>query len=157
MSGRLFNLGGKYNMKKNYLYWLILLLFLLSLNLSIANEKNASYVGIFYYVNIFGNVHQNPSKYSTVLTTITCGHPVKVYRQTIDKKTGHTSYGQEWKMVKVGPYWGFIQDSFINPKRPVCFQDKFPKFFDSFEMDLADLFYWGKLYDNYIKGKSRVR
>lgn len=109
-------------------------------------------VKIFYYKNIFGNVHQNPSNYSAALTTITCGHPVKVYLKQSNLKNN-----QSWKKVKVGPYTGHIYGGFLIKKRPSCFQDEYPRFFDMFEMDLADLYYWARLYDQYIQGESQVR
>lgn len=110
-------------------------------------KKKAEYVGLKYYKNIFGHVHQNPSRYSNSLTTISCGHPVKVYANP--KK--------HWSRVKVGPHSGFIEKNFLLNKRPKCFQDNYPRFFDQFTLDISELYYWGRLYDHYVQGKSRVQ
>lgn len=111
-------------------------------------------IGIYYYNQIFGNVHQNPSRYSNTLTTIACGHPMKVYK--VSSKKGTTIH-LDWREVRVGPYLGFMRTEFLDARRPKCFQDKYPKYFDLFEPSLAEIFYWGRLYDQYVRGRSKVR
>ncbi len=102
-----------------------------------------------YYNNIFGNVVRNASNYSASLTTISCGHPVKTVQT---KKTQ-----ARWTYVKVGAYRGYLPTRFLAQKKPSCFQDKYPRFFAKFELDLAEYYYWGKLYNQYVQGKSKVR
>jgi len=46
---------------------------------------------------------------------------------------------------------------YLSAKRPTCFQGKYPKFFDALNLDLAELYYWGRLYDHYIQGETRVQ
>lgn len=108
-----------------------------------ANDKH---VAVMYYKYMFGNVHQNPSRYSSALTTISCGHPVKIY----SIKMG------DWTKVKVGAQIGYLPMEYLSSKRPVCFQDKYPRFFDQFSLGPTDLYYWGRLYDQYVMGKSKV-
>lgn len=100
-----------------------------------------------YYNNPFGNVHQNASMYSSVMTTVACGHPVKVYSQKMGS----------WVKVKVGASSGYMLESFLSSNRVNCFQDKFPRFFDQFQLGPTDLYYWGRLYDQYSIGKSKVK
>ena len=115
-----------------------------------AATPSSKLVGVFYYKNIFGSLHQGPSQYSSVLTTISCGHPVKVYESSDKTK-------EKWANVKVGAYTGYVLKDFLATKKVECFQDKYPRFFENLQMDLADYYYWGRLYDQYIQGKSKVR
>jgi hypothetical protein len=108
-------------------------------------------VGIFYYSNIFGHLHQNPSTESSSLTNMACGHPVKVLHK---KGYGRNSH---WIYAKVGNAKGYIERDFLTGRRPKCFQDKYPKFFNALNLDLNELYYWGKLYDHFIFGESKVK
>ena len=111
---------------------------------------------IYYLNQIFGIVHQNPSRYSAALTTISCGHPLKV-RRLLDAKGKEVAANEDWFFVKVGAYEGHILKEYASKQKPDCFQDHFPKFFDSFELEVTDLYYWGRLNDQYVTGKSKVR
>lgn len=112
-----------------------------------ATEK---FVGVYYYKNIFGHIHQNPSTYSTSLATIECGHPVRIF----DKE--HSSV-RDWYFVQVASYKGYIRKEYLDIKKPECFQSRFPKFFDGLELDLTEMYFWGRLYDQYVMGRSKVR
>ncbi|MCK5073467.1 MAG: SH3 domain-containing protein [Bacteriovoracaceae bacterium] len=104
-------------------------------------------VGIEYFKFMFGHIHLNPLRYSESLTAISCGHPVKIY----NKQKG------DWKFVKVGPYKGYIHKKALSAKKPLCFQDRYPKFFDLFELDPSEQYYWGRLFDQYVRGKSKLK
>ena len=112
---------------------------------------------IAYFKPIFGHVHRNASPYSSSLTTISCGHPIKVYK--IIPKSGRpvTVFNKKFHFVKVGPYEGYVSIDYLSEKKVDCFQDRYPKFFDELDMDLTELYYWGRLYDQFIFGKSRVQ
>lgn len=142
---------------------LIVLSFLLNLSWAVEIEKGQDYSGykkvvsdVLYFYQIFGVVHQNPSRYSSALTTISCGHPIKTLR-LIDAKGKEFIPNESWVFAKVGAYEGFVMKEYLNKQKVQCFQDRFPKFFDSFDMDLSELYYWGRLYDQYVTGKSKVR
>ncbi len=107
-------------------------------------------VGIFYFTPLFGHVHQSSVRTSASLTTIQCAHPVKVV------ESSKVSVGPEWAYVYVADYKGFILKEFLAEKRPDCFQGKYPKFFDALNLDLAELYYWGRLYDQFIQGETRI-
>ena len=113
------------------------------------------YVRVAYFKNIFGHIHQNTSKYSTSLSTLSCGHPVKIYKKQY--KGGHSQiiFNEKWNMVKVGPYQGYIQAEFLSKTKVKCFQDKYPKFFDEMKLEISDMYYWGRLYDQYVTGNSK--
>lgn len=107
-------------------------------------------VGVFYMTPLFGHVHQSAVRTSASLTTIQCAHPVKVI------ESSKVSISAEWAYVQVADYRGFIMKDFLSEKRPDCLQGKYPKFFDSLNLDLAELYYWGRLYDHYVQGETRV-
>ena len=99
------------------------------------------------YLNTpWGHVHQNQSRYSTSLTTVSCGHPLKV-----------VAHAGDWEKVQAGPYTGFVRAAQLVDKKPDCVQDKYPRFFDDLKLEITEMYYWGKLYDHYIEGKSRLK
>jgi hypothetical protein len=107
---------------------------------------------VLYFSKLFGHIHKNPSRYSQSLSTIGCGHPTKVIGNT-----EVSSSGVSFLKVKVGPYVGYISKIYLRSKKPQCFADDYPRFFDNLNLSLTDMYYWGKLYDQYITGRSRVK
>jgi hypothetical protein len=129
--------------------WLIALL-LTSLSFAQTTSTDEKIVGVFYFTPTFGHVHQSSQKTSASLTTIQCSHPVQVVQSS------KVSVSAEWAYVQVADQRGFILKEFLSDKRPECLQGKYPKFFDAFNLDLSELYYWGRLNDQYIQGESRV-
>lgn len=111
-----------------------------------------SAVRVAYYNHLFGHIHKNPSRYSMSLSTISCGHPIKILgvKGKIIEREGYYK-------VHVGPYKGYISKQYLNRKKPNCFQDRYPRFFDNLDLSLTDMYYWGKLYDQYVNGRSTVQ
>ncbi|MFA6236434.1 MAG: SH3 domain-containing protein [Bacteriovorax sp.] len=117
-----------------------------------------SIIGIKYFSQLMGNVHQNPSRYSQVLTTISCNHPLKAMKETSKDGKEFILYGEnKWNLVKVGPYEGYVMSDYLSDKKNECFEEQYPKFFDGLSLDINDLYYWARLYDQYVQGKSKVR
>jgi hypothetical protein len=132
----------------------VLCLYLITfLGAAVANTvaTDEKVVGIFYFTPIFGHVHQASSKTSGSLTTIQCSHPVKII------ESSKVSVAKEWAYVHVAEHRGFILREYLSSKRPECLQGKYPKFFDALNLDLSELYYWGRLYDHYYQGESRIR
>ena len=131
----------------------MILILLLSSILSFAEtvSTDEKIVGIFYMKPLFGHVHQSSVRTSASLTTIQCAHPVKVI------ESSKVSVSSEWAYVEVADYRGFILKQYLSEKKPECLQGKYPKFFDSLNMDLSELYYWGRLYDHYVQGETRVQ
>ena len=131
----------------------MILLLLLSSLFSYAETSSTDerVVGIFYLKPLFGHVHQSSVRTSASLTTIQCAHPVKVI------ESSKVSASPEWAFVQVADYRGFIMKQYLSEKKPDCFQGKYPKFFDALNMDLSELYYWGRLYDHYVQGETRVQ
>ena len=113
-------------------------------------------IKVGHFSEIYGHIHQNPSKYSTSLTNISCGHPVRVY--SIKDESGERSvFNKEWVYVSAGPYEGYIKKEYISDDDPECLQDRYSKFFDRLSLDITDMYYWGKLYDHFVKRKTKAR
>ena len=129
--------------------FLILLLFNLS-SFAETTSTDEKIVGVFYMTPLFGHIHQSSVRTSASLTTVQCAHPVKVI------ESSKVSISKEWAYVEVADYRGFVMKQYLSEKRPDCIQGKYPKFFDALNMDLSELYYWGRLYDHYIQGETRV-
>jgi hypothetical protein len=129
--------------------YLLLLFSLLSFAETTSTDEKV--VGVFYMKPLFGHVHQTSVRTSPSLTTIQCAHPVKVL------ESSKVSVSAEWAYVQVADYRGFILKDYLSERKPDCFQGKYPKFFDTLNLDLQELYYWGRLYDQYIQGESRVQ
>jgi hypothetical protein len=130
------------------MWWLLLFP---SLLFAESNSTDERVVGTFYFNPMFGHVHQSALRTSASLTTIQCSHPVKVI------ESSKVSVSKEWAYVQVADHRGFIRKEFLTVKRPECFQGKYPRFFDAFNLDLSELYYWGRLNDQFIQGETRVK
>lgn len=115
-------------------------------------SKNETTQKIVYYKNLFGHIHKNPSRYSQSLSTISCGHPIKI----LGIKGKEIQIGG-FSKVKVGPYVGYIDRKYLSSRKMECFQDRYPRFFDNIGLTLSDMYYWGKLYDQYVYGRSTIQ
>jgi hypothetical protein len=116
------------------------LVILLSLFVSLSVEAS-------YFTAIYGHVHQTPARTSPSLTTIQCGHPLKVIE---DSKI---VLGPDWLLVSVADHKGFVWRKYISEKRPDCYQGQYPKFFEALQLDLGQLYYWGRLSDHWDEGQ----
>ena len=114
-------------------------------------EAKGKNVGRLYFQDFLGHVHKNPSKSSSSLTTIQCAYSVKV----IHDMEVRTPKG--WVYVQVGDDKGFIISSSLSEKRPECFQEKYPKFYLNLNLDLSEMYYWGRLTDQYLSEESKVK
>lgn len=101
-----------------------------------------------YFVPMLGHVHQAPSRPSPSLTTVQCGHPLRLLS---DPKV---VLGPEWAHVTVADHKGFVWKKHLSTTKPDCFQGRHPKFFDSLNLDLAELYYWGRLNDHWEEGQA---
>ena len=98
-----------------------------------------------YLNKIYGQIHQNASKYSRVLTTFECGQPFKVLG---DEQLGFLK-------VQYASYSGYVALDNLSKQRPKdCWQDKYPKFFDTLDLGVSQMHFWGRLQDLLIKGRA---
>lgn len=114
-------------------------------------------IGVRYLNSHYAHIHQNPNRFSVALTTISCAHPMRLIGIVATKGNPAIDlFAKEWRLVKAGPYEGYIRDSFLSEKKPECFQDKYSKFFEGLKLEIADMYYWGRLYDLYDYGHTKV-
>jgi hypothetical protein len=132
------------------------------INFSFAADKPASamkktMIGMRYFAKPMGNVHQNPSRYSLVLTSIGCNHPVKLMKETSADGKEFILYAEDkWNLVTVGPYEGYVMAEYLTDKKNECFEEEYSKFYDGLNLGVNELYYWARLYDQYVMGKSQV-
>lgn len=103
---------------------------------------------IVYLTTFLGHVHQSPSRLSPSLTTIQCGHPIKLIKEA------NVMISEDWERVQVADWKGFIWKKHISSSKPDCYQARFPKFVDAFNLDLTELYYWGRLNDHWEEGRA---
>lgn len=115
------------------------------------SSLQAKVVGRMYFNEFMGHLHKSASKISNSLTTIQCSQSVKI----LDEK-GKFNSG-EWFYVSVGEDKGYIHSQFLQTSRPECFQEKFPRFYQKLELDITDMYYFGRLQDHYLKAITRAQ
>lgn len=122
-----------------------------------SNGMTKTLIGVRYFSKIMGNIHQNPSRYSQVLSTISCNQPLKVMKETSKDGKEFILYGEDnWNFVSVGPYEGYILTEYISDKKVDCLDEEYAKFFEGLNLDINDMYYWARLYDQFIQGKSKI-
>lgn len=96
-----------------------------------------------------GHLHKSASNSSASLTTIQCAQPLKILND-------ENKSSSNWMYVEVGEDKGFVHQDFISQERPTCFQEKYPRFYQGQNLDITDLYFWGRLNDHYLRGESRA-
>ena len=102
-----------------------------------------------YFNKFLGHVHKNPNRDSSSETIVQCAHSVKILPQK--------NPIEGWKYVEVGEDKGYVQADFLSSKRVPCFQEKYPKFYLGLDLDITEMYFWGKLNDHYTQGTSRAK
>jgi hypothetical protein len=111
------------------------------------------FVGSYSIASTFANLHQHPSPFSPTLQTLACGEGVKLY-----DIIGGAAIPTDWGHIESDAAEGFIQKTILSPglNREVCFQNKYPKFFNILNLDPREIYYWGKL-DQFLIEKTKVK
>lgn len=127
----------------------IILITCLSYKLYSSDQQEYNVTGVGYYNQLFGHVYQQPVRHSPSLTNIACGHPMRILEL---KKDGQRQkvFNQGWYLVTAGPYQGYVFKDFISQDRPDCFQDKYPRFFEAFDLSITEMHFWGRLYNQFL-------
>lgn len=106
--------------------------------------KKSKRAPVRYLNKIYGQIHQNASRFSRVISTFECGQPFKV------KKGDDGGFSK----VAYASYEGFILTSHLSKSRPKdCWQDKYRKFFDFMGLGISEMHHWGRLQDLFIEGE----
>jgi hypothetical protein len=100
------------------------------------------------------------SRSSEILETLSCSHPVTLYRPKmgevpptlvkggeLDRFTGRPEklFQDEWEFVKAGMVQGYMLKQNISLKKIDCLQNRYPYFFDLLDLDTVTTTYWGQL------------
>jgi hypothetical protein len=109
------------------------------------SEEKAVASKVYYYKNLFGHLHLAPYSFSSSLTTIACGFPIK----TIIKERDKLFISNDWLKAELGGQKGFVYGGHLSSSKPDCLQERYTGFFNILSLDLEDLYYWGRLYDQY--------
>ena len=114
------------------------------------SSQSSAEVGRLYFNQFLGHVHKSADKDSSSLTIVQCSHSVKILKH-------EKSLSDDWLYVQVGEDKGFIQKDYLSSKKPICLQEKYPKFYLELGLDLTDMYFWGKLNDHFVKGTSKIK
>lgn len=112
-------------------------------------QANSKVIGRKYFNQFLGHVHKNMSIGSSSLTIIQCSQSLEILSSNINDP--------DWMYVSVGDEKGYVQAHFLSEKKPDCFQARYPRFYNQMELDITEMYLWGRLYDQYLLGKSKVK
>lgn len=104
-------------------------------------------VGKLYFSRFMGHIHKIPADLSASVTTIQCAQALKVLKETEPK--------EGWLLVNIGEDKGYVRSKHLNTKRPSCFQERYPRFYQKQNFDMTELYFWGRLVDHFIEGESK--
>ena len=108
-------------------------------------------VGRMYFNEFMGHLHKSPLKTSNSLTTIQCSQSVKILEEKGKFNSG------EWFYASVGEDKGYIHSQFLQTSRPNCFQEEYLRFYQKLNLDITDMYYFGRLQDHYLKATTRAQ
>jgi hypothetical protein len=92
---------------------------------------------------MYGQIHQNESRFSRVITTFECGQPFSLKGEL----------GDPFSRVTYATYEGYILTEHLSNKKPTdCWQDKYRKFFEFLGLGVTEMHYLGRLEDLLIRG-----
>lgn len=96
------------------------------------------------YNKTFGHIHLKPYSGSSSVTGISCG-------ETLLLDSSNKSLEVDWKAVKFGDKKGYVYKGHLSSTQPKCLQADYPIFFQALELDLMEVFLWGRLSDHFIE------
>jgi hypothetical protein len=146
MTGKLFNLHGRFRLK--------ILFFLILISLSNIFAAQTPAIKDVYFNLYSGHLHQGPNPQSTSLKVLSCGDILKVIPNE-KEETPHSKFN--WNKLQTASYVGYVRQEFLSAEPPNCFNNKYLKFVEQFKLELTDKYNWGRLYDQYVLGKSKVK
>ena len=101
-----------------------------------------------YFQQSFGLLYNNPSWTADSRDVLSCNDRLETFSYSTAK------FPEGWVKVKIRGKDGFVPLAFLAERRAVCFAEKYPKFFDRFNLSTTERFYWGRLYGRYLWGDT---
>ncbi len=99
---------------------------------------------VLYFSRTFGHIHLKPYANSSSVTGVSCGEKLKI-------DSSLKALEQDWHPVSFGAKKGFVYKGHVSSNEPNCLQAEYPIFFQALELDLTEIFLWGRLNDQFIE------
>lgn len=109
------------------------------------------FIGTYYVQTLFLNLHTHPSPFSTSLKTLSCGEKVEIYEK------GDGGVPEDFAYGLFERSFGYLIKKSLSEEKSNCALEKYPQFFSLINLDIADMYYWGKLQDQMISDRTRVK
>ena len=80
-------------------------------------------------------------------------------KKAIKKRVGGKTFlrvSGEWHNIKVANYSGFLRSVQLSSQKVKCWQDRYSRFFSGMKLEISDIYYWGKLYDQFLTGRVGI-
>ena len=92
-----------------------------------------------YLNRTYAQLLNNPYSFSSTITTLPCATPL-----TVDPTL--KSNAVDWVGVQFAQERGYVYRKFVSIERPNdCYQEKYPVFLSALNLDVSELYYWGRL------------
>jgi hypothetical protein len=101
-----------------------------------------------YFQEVFGLLYLNPSWTSESNDVLSCNDLVETFEYP------SLVLPEGWVRAKIRGKEGHIPAAFLATTKATCFAQKYPKFFDRFNLSATERFYFGRLYGRYHWGNS---
>ena len=103
-----------------------------------------------YFQQTFGLLYNNPSWTADSSDVLACNDRVETFSFPA------ANLPEGWVKAKIRGKEGFVPQAFLAERRATCFAEKYPKFFDRFNLSVSERFYWGRLYGRYLWGDTTL-
>jgi hypothetical protein len=105
--------------------------------------------GVTWFTKTYGQMQPWPAPLGEGLMTLSCGQSLETY--SADQiPMNHVLVGANGQK-------GLLRQEDTSEKRPSCPQGKYPRFMNGLELTLMDLYYWGRLNDIVVRGRSKAK
>ena len=139
----------------NFILFLVFVIFSSTLSAQTEQTKPKKVLEQLYLTEIFAHLHDRPDIYSAAKTTLACGHVVNILQEDPKKKS--VPNNNLWAYLEASGRDGYMIKTFLSPQRPECFQESYAVFFELLNLEVSDLYYWGRLQELILRGRSRVK
>ena len=101
-----------------------------------------------YFQQNFGLLYLNPSLSADSGDVLACNDRLETFYYP------QAALPEGWVRATIRGKEGFVPLAFLAERRANCFAEKYPKFFDRFNLSATERFYWGRLLGRYLWGDT---
>ncbi len=105
--------------------------------------------GVIWFAKTYGQMKPWPGPLDEGLLTVSCGQSLETYSSD-QIPANHVFVG-------VSGQKGLLLQEDTLEKRPICPQSQYPRFTKGLGLTLMDVYYWGRLGDMVIRGRSKAK